>query len=146
MKSKIALLMLLALSAKAEPAFLGYLNEGGRSIYAITPSPEAAARWVKIGDMIDGYSVAEFRAKEETLVLKNADQTLLLKLKTSKIRDSAVSDAEAAKAAAKFEALVQARTKLVGAQERLRKLKEEREKLLAERASKQKDDSGESKK
>ncbi len=95
MKAKLALFLMLVGIAKADPEFVGYLStrESG-TLFAVIPSAGAQTRWVKLEGSFDGYSVAEFRAKDEILVVKKDGRALRLKLKAAKVRDGAASSAE----------------------------------------------------
>ena len=136
MKQKLVLLLLLAPFANAEPVFVGFMStreDGG--LYAVKPSAEKPTQWLKIGGTVDGYAVAEYRTTDETLVLKKEGQVWELKLKAPQVRDGAsfVADPAVTDAALRLQELDAARKKLGDAQERLAKLRAEREKLLAER-------------
>ncbi len=126
----IALKILLIASVGAEPAFVGYMTDqvlGTR--YAVVLASSANAQWVKIGETVEDFVVIEYLSTREVLVLLKGDRALLLKLKSAKVADGSSSNP----AVAEGVALLGARRKLLDAQDRLKRLREEREKALAER-------------
>src|SRR5687767_11030493 len=94
MHTRIAfLLLLVAAFARSEPAFVGVLSEQSRgTTYAVIPTPGSAPEWVKIGDKVDGYSVIEYQAKDEVLVLKKDAQVLRLPLKIAKTANAPATE------------------------------------------------------
>jgi len=91
---------------RGDPAFVGTLTtrqEG--AIYRVIPSKGAPARWVKVGDTVDGYSVASFKEKDEILILKKGGVTYPLKLKEAKVQHGVSASAEPA--------LIEAASKIV---------------------------------
>jgi hypothetical protein len=82
---RILPLLLLFVAVRADPEFVGVLTskESGK-LFVVAPSPGAPARWVKIGDEIDGYFVTESRDGDEVLVLKKGHREFVLRLKGSR--------------------------------------------------------------
>ena len=73
-------------SARTDPEFVGYLSIREKGLlFGVVPSEDAPARWVRLGDTVENYKVAEFKTKDETLILKKEGHELRLKLKASKI-------------------------------------------------------------
>jgi hypothetical protein len=88
MKLHFALFCLFALPAAwAEPEFVGILSssESGTQ-FVVAPQPNGTPRWVKTGDWIAGYLVADFRPQEEVLVFKKDGREFSVKLKSSKVQ------------------------------------------------------------
>ncbi len=125
-----SLLFLLAVSVRSEPAFVGVLSDQTRgTTYAVIPNAGTAPQWVKVGDTVDGYTVSEYQANDEVLVLKKDAQVLRLPLKTAR-----TADAPMAEPPVTAEQLAAAKKKMAESQERLKKLREERDRIMAERA------------
>jgi hypothetical protein len=140
-------LLMLATMVHATPQFVGVLTspEGG-ALFAISVSPDRPPQWTKIGATIEGYSVVEYKSKDEVLILKRGELLFALPLKVAKIRDSGlgVAFAPAQRSGEALDELDAARKKLADSQARLSKLREEREKSLGERQAAQKRESASS--
>ena len=75
-----------AVVAQAEPVFLGYMitrDEGAR--FVVAASATEPGRWLKIGDSVGGYVLAEYRRDDETVVLKKADGFLVVSLRKTRV-------------------------------------------------------------
>lgn len=67
--------------------FLGMLGTAtDGTFFVVAPSEGTPSKWVRIGDTIDGYIVADYKPTEEQLVLRKDAKNLILQLKKSKIR------------------------------------------------------------
>jgi hypothetical protein len=73
----------------------GLLTIGNERQFSLVSPSRTAPAWVKLGDKVDGWELAEFKVAEEALVLKKEGQTFVLKLATSTIANV---PADAAKA------------------------------------------------
>src|SRR5689334_5679339 len=96
MKALPILFLILPVVARCDPAFVGFVTtkESG-TLFAVVAAPDSPSRWVKVGDTFEGYSVIEYRAKEEALIVKKGGQSFLLRLKESKVSDGTASAFEA---------------------------------------------------
>jgi hypothetical protein len=89
MKTTTAIFLFLLSVAQAVPEFVGVMStkeEGTK--YAVRPTPNDVSRWVKQGDVFDGYVVSDYRVKDEVLVLNKDGQTFQLRMKDAKVRES----------------------------------------------------------
>lgn len=66
----------------------GLLTIGNERQFSLVSPSRTAPAWVKLGDKVDGWELAEFKAAEEALVLKKDGQTFVLKLSTSTIANA----------------------------------------------------------
>jgi len=126
------MLFFVAGIAIAEPRFVGVVDGMKEGLqFIIKPSDNGSARWLKLGDSIEGYRLSEFLANNETLIAEKAGHQIRWKLKEAKVVSSAPD--KAGKAASELIPLEAARKKLADAQERLTKLREERKQALERR-------------
>ena len=78
-------LALLAAPLRATPEFVGVLIAPGVERFALAdPHGGQPIRWVRLGQQIEGYTVAEYFPATETLSLQNAAGTTSLALRPAK--------------------------------------------------------------
>jgi len=141
MKTYPILLLFITAIAHAAPELVGILTtEKDGSLFAIATSPSSPSRWTKIGSTIEGYSVVEYHAKEEILILKKDGLPVALRLKAAKTVDSGKTPSALAELPVEGKKITDA------AQDRLAKLVEEREKAKAALAATQRPNPDSSKK
>jgi hypothetical protein len=135
MKAFFALLMLAAV-AHADPEFVGVVSTKDGASFAVSLGPGRPSQWVKVGAIIDGYLVLEYRGKEEVLVLKKGEKLFLLNLRTAKVRESPVTQSPGA--APPNEELSNARQKALATESRIRELQAKLANLQEAKAKSQK--------
>jgi LysM repeat protein len=86
-------LFFCGIATAAEPAveFSGVLTENGKARVALTDKATGFTRWVESGAEFNGYTVANYDAKEETVTVKKDGAEYRLPLVSSKSHSSTTS-------------------------------------------------------
>jgi hypothetical protein len=90
MKRYFASLVLLCSMLRADPTFVGVLD-GAKdgTFFAVSPSEGRPSKWFTLGDTFEGFSITDYRVKDEQLILKKEGQTVVLSLRKSRVREAA---------------------------------------------------------
>lgn len=85
----LALLLALAPLAQAKITFTGLAVAGEDSRFNLQDDDSSASKWVAIGDAFEGYTVKQFDATDDTLVVASGSGTLTLHLEEAPIAAAA---------------------------------------------------------
>jgi hypothetical protein len=85
MKVRIAIVLLASALLRADPDFVGVITTKDQSFFALTGRSEGPPQWHEIGQAYGTYTISEYRAEEQSLVLQGEKGTLVLKLKEAKV-------------------------------------------------------------
>lgn len=77
------------------PQLRGLLSADGERQFSLVAPGGAAPKWVKLGATFDGWELADFKAADESLILKKGGRTVVLKMETSVIGNAPGSAAKA---------------------------------------------------
>lgn len=72
-----------ASAADAPPQLRGLLSADGERQFSLVAPGGAAPKWVKLGATFDGWTLADFKPAEESLILKKDGRTVVLKMEQS---------------------------------------------------------------
>ncbi len=82
-------------AARADIEFSGIIEAGGNSTFGLDDTETKTVKWVKTGQLFQGWTVTTYDEMRQTLLLTNdAAKPLLLHLKDAVIKDSAPSKIE----------------------------------------------------
>lgn len=87
-----------AVTSDQPPQLRGLLVAGSDRQFSLVAPGRAAPQWVKLGSTFDGWELAEFKAAEESLVLKKGVRTVTLKMEGSTAATANPTAAAGAKA------------------------------------------------
>jgi hypothetical protein len=79
--------LLTVLSARAEIEFSGFFTTNKEAHFALTDTESrTASGWLKLDQSFRDYTLAAFDAEKETLTLRRGGQSLVLPLRTAKVK------------------------------------------------------------
>jgi hypothetical protein len=90
MKRYFVPLVLLCSMLRADPAFVGVLD-GAKdgTFFAVSPSEGRPSKWFTLGDTVEGFSITDYKVKDEQLILTKEGRTVVLSLRKSRVRQAA---------------------------------------------------------
>ncbi len=74
------LLVSLAVAAENLPVFRGIISAGKDSKFGLTSATGGGTSWVSVGDTFDGWTIADYHATAQTLVMKNGTREVTVPL------------------------------------------------------------------
>ena len=87
MRSILIFLLIGCGALGAEPKFVGVLGTAkDGTFFAVTSSEDGPVKWLTIGDRVEGYVLAEYRPKDDQLVVRKGGREVVLSLKQAKVR------------------------------------------------------------
>ena len=89
MRFNLVLLCLGLVAARvqaAPPEFDGVMTSQGLTYFAVRPDAVVAMRWIKLGDVADGYTLKSYDKTTETLTLVRNAESIQVVLKTGSVR------------------------------------------------------------
>jgi hypothetical protein len=87
MKTYLTLLLLCAVSVRAEIEFSGFFTTPQSARFSLAdPATKTSSGWLKLGQSFAGYTVDTFDAEREVLTLKRGAERLQLKLRDAKVQ------------------------------------------------------------
>lgn len=78
--------LLLFLSLRGEPRFVGMMSSPRGAYFAVRPDDHRPAEWVAQGDSVGGYTIQSYDPQSERLLLQQGAHTLSLQLPPARVQ------------------------------------------------------------
>ena len=85
---RLMLYLALVCAASAAPEFIGVMAAGSQTLFAIRERESAPATWLALGARVGEFVVFSYDTKTESLVLKQGDEQIVLRLPEARMRMS----------------------------------------------------------
>ena len=112
----------LVVPCHAEPAFIGYIVDGSRTLLALRETPDSAPQWVRAGEHFGPYIVEAFDRAAGSATLRREGTRIILRLPQSRVVpkvDIATMEAFAANGNQRVASLLNAYRQIEALRERL---------------------------